>query len=47
MPTKTPDTAHLIEHARPGDARAPHDLLVRHRSRPRSMIAAHMDRRLC
>jgi hypothetical protein len=46
MPTETPGTADLIEHARPGDGRAPHDLLVRHRSRLRSMVAAHMDRRL-
>lgn len=46
MPVETPDTAQLIEQARRGDGRARHDLLARHRSRLRSMVAARMDRRL-
>jgi RNA polymerase sigma-70 factor (ECF subfamily) len=46
MLAETPDTARLIEEARRGDGRARHDLLVRHRTRLRQMVAARMDRRL-
>jgi RNA polymerase sigma-70 factor (ECF subfamily) len=46
MLAETPDTARLIEQARRGDGRARHDLLVRHRTRLRQMVAVRMDRRL-
>jgi RNA polymerase sigma-70 factor (ECF subfamily) len=46
MPAETPDTAQLIEQARRGDGLARHDLLVRHESRLRQMVAVRMDRRL-
>jgi RNA polymerase sigma-70 factor (ECF subfamily) len=46
MLAETPDTAQLIEQARRGDGQARHDLLVRHQSRLRQMVAVRMDRRL-
>ena len=41
-----PDTDHLVEQARRGDASARGQLLARHRGRLRKMIGVRMDRRL-
>jgi RNA polymerase sigma-70 factor (ECF subfamily) len=46
MTTDSPDTEQLVEQARRGDDRARQQLLVRHRSRLRRMVAVHLDRRL-
>ena len=46
MIAETPDTAQLIEQATRGDGQARQDLLVRHQSRLRQMVAVHMDRQL-
>src|SRR5439155_9256995 len=46
MLAETPDTAQLIEQATRGDGQARHDLLVRHQSRLRQMVAVRMDRQL-
>jgi RNA polymerase sigma-70 factor (ECF subfamily) len=46
MIAETPDTAQLIEQATRGDGQARHDLLARHRSRLRQMVAVRMDRQL-
>src|SRR5438309_10650244 len=43
MLAETPDTAQLIEQATRGDGQARHDLLVRHQSRLRQMVAVRMD----
>ena len=41
-----PDTDHLLEQVRQGDAAARQELLARHRPRLRRMVALHLDRRL-
>jgi RNA polymerase sigma-70 factor (ECF subfamily) len=46
MTRKDLDIDVLIEHAAQGDATARQELLVRHRSRLKQMIAVHLDRRL-
>jgi RNA polymerase sigma-70 factor (ECF subfamily) len=46
MRTTQPDTEHLIEQARHGDADARQQLLSRHRGRLRRMVAVYFDRRL-
>jgi RNA polymerase sigma-70 factor (ECF subfamily) len=46
MIAETPDTAELIEQATRGDGQARQDLLVRHQSRLRQMVAVRMDRQL-
>jgi RNA polymerase sigma-70 factor, ECF subfamily len=42
----SPDTDHLVEQARRGDAEARQQLLKRHRERLKRMVAVRMDRRL-
>jgi RNA polymerase sigma-70 factor (ECF subfamily) len=46
MPSAHPDTEQLLEQASRGDDRACQQLLARHRSRLRRMVAVHLDRRL-
>jgi RNA polymerase sigma-70 factor (ECF subfamily) len=46
MPTKPPDTDQLLRRAAQGDRSAPGQLLDRHRSRLRRMVALRMDPRL-
>jgi RNA polymerase sigma-70 factor (ECF subfamily) len=41
-----PDTDHLLERVRAGDAAAREELLARHRARLRRLMALHLDRRL-
>src|SRR4051812_15960435 len=46
MLSESPDTVELINKAARGDGQARHDLLVRHQSRLRQMVAVRMDRQL-
>jgi len=47
LAAKEPDTEELVERASQGDSKARQELLGRHRSRLRRMVAVRMDPRVC